>query len=72
MLAKFIQEVRTLWKLALPVSLAQIAMVGMTATDVLIAGRAGTVELAGMNLGANAWNMVIFFFLGIGLSLIHI
>ena len=66
MLAKFIQEVRTLWKLALPVSLAQIAMVGMTATDVLIAGRAGTVELAGMNLGANAWNMVIFFFLGIG------
>ena len=66
MLAKLIQEISALWKLALPVSLAQLAIVGMTATDVLIAGHAGTVELAGMNLGANAWNMVVFFFLGIG------
>lgn len=68
MLDKFFQEISALWRLALPVSLAQIALVGMTATDVLIAGRAGTVELAGMNLGVNAWNMVIFFFLGIGYS----
>ncbi len=68
MLANFIQEISALWKLALPVSLAQLALVGMTATDVLIAGHAGTVELAGMNLGVNAWNMVIFFFLGIGYS----
>jgi len=65
-LAKLLEEISALWKLALPVSLAQLAIVGMTATDVLIAGRAGTVELAGMSLGTNAWNMVIFFFLGIG------
>ena len=68
MLTKFINEIIALSKLALPVSLAQLAIVGMTATDVVIAGHAGTVELAGLNLGTNAWNMVIFFFLGIGFS----
>ena len=54
--------------MALPVSLAQLAMVGMTATDVLIAGTAGTIDLAGMNLGANSWNMIILFFMGIGFA----
>ena len=55
-------------KLALPVALAQLALVGMTATDVLIAGNASTVDLAGMNLGANTWNMIIMFFMGIGFA----
>jgi MATE family multidrug resistance protein len=64
----FITEIRALIRLALPVSLAQLALVGMSATDVLIAGQAGTVELAGMNLGVNAWNMVILFFMGIGFA----
>ncbi len=61
-------EIRALVKLALPVSLAQLAMVGMSATDVLIAGSVGTVDLAGMNLGANAWNMIVLFFMGIGFA----
>jgi MATE family multidrug resistance protein len=54
--------------LALPVSLAQLALVGMTATDVLIAGNASTIDLAGMNLGANSWNMIAVFFMGIGFA----
>ncbi len=64
----FTTEVSALVKLAAPVSLAQLALVGMSATDVLIAGRASTLDLAGMNLGANTWNMVILFFMGIGLA----
>lgn len=64
----FLSEIRSLIKLAAPVSLAQLSLVGMSATDVLIAGHAGTVELAGMNLGANTWNMVILFFMGIGFA----
>lgn len=64
----FIPEITALVKLAAPVSLAQLALVGMSATDVLIAGRASTLDLAGMNLGLNAWNMVILFFTGIGLA----
>ena len=64
----FIAEIKNLTKLAAPVSLAQLALVGMGATDVLIAGQAGTDELAGMNLGTNVWNMIILFFMGIGIA----
>ncbi|NND81667.1 MAG: MATE family efflux transporter [Gammaproteobacteria bacterium] len=67
-MAKFKSEISALVRLALPVSLAQLALVGMTATDVLVAGNAGTVDLAGMNLGANAWNMIVLFFMGIGFA----
>lgn len=61
-------EVAELLKLAAPVSLAQLSLVGMSATDVLIAGKAGTLELAGMNLGVNTWNMIILFFMGVGFA----
>lgn len=61
-------EIKSLVKLAAPVSLAQLSLVGMSATDVLIAGQAGTNDLAGLSVGANAWNMVILFFMGIGFA----
>ena len=61
-------ELKSLIKLAAPVSLAQLSLVGMSATDVLIAGRASTLDLAGMNLGVNTWNMIILFFMGIGFA----
>lgn len=61
-------ELKSLIKLATPVSLAQLSLVGMSATDVLIAGRASTLDLAGMNLGVNVWNMIILFFMGIGFA----
>lgn len=61
-------ELKSLIKLATPVSLAQLSLVGMSATDVLIAGRASTLDLAGMNLGVNIWNMIILFFMGIGFA----
>jgi len=66
--ATFRHEIVELIKLAAPVSLAQLSLVGMSATDVLIAGKAGTLELAGMNLGVNTWNMIILFFMGIGFA----
>lgn len=65
---KFSQEISALVRLALPVSLAQLSLVGMSATDVLIAGNASTVDLAGMNLGANTWNMIALFFMGVGFA----
>jgi MATE family multidrug resistance protein len=61
-------ELKSLVKLAVPVSLAQLSLVGMSATDVLIAGRASTLDLAGMSLGVNTWNMIILFFMGIGFA----
>ena len=62
------KEIKALVPLALPVSLSHLAMVGMGATDVLIAGQAGTIELAGMNLGSNIWNMISLFFMGISFA----
>ena len=53
MMSAFTHEIKALLKLAVPVSLAQLALIGMSATDVLVAGNASTVDLAGMNLGAN-------------------
>jgi len=67
-MSRLLPELRSLIRLALPVSLAQLALVGMSATDVLIAGNAGTVELAGMNLGSSTWNMIILFFMGVGFA----
>ena len=61
-------ELQSLIRLATPVSLAQLSMVGMSATDVLIAGRASTLDLAGVNLGVNTWHMIILFFMGIGFA----
>lgn len=65
---RYLSEISALTKLALPVALTQLAVMGMMATDVLIAGHAGTLELAGMNLGGNTWNMLIMFFMGIGFA----
>ena len=64
----FFTEVKSLVRLATPVSLALLCLVGMSATDVLIAGHAGTEQLAGMNLGSNTWNMLVMFFMGIGFA----
>ena len=67
-MSRLFTELRSLVVLAAPVSLTQLCLVGMSATDVAIAGQAGTLELAGMNLGANTWNMIIFFFMGVGFA----
>jgi len=67
-MSKFITEIKALTQLAVPVSLAQLAIMGMSATDVIIAGQAGTTELAGMNLGANVWNLVSLFFMGVSFA----
>lgn len=67
-MSRFSTEITALVKLALPVSLAQLALVGMSATDVLIAGNASTVDLAGMSLGTNTWNMIVLFFMGVGFA----
>lgn len=59
-------ELRAIIRLALPVALSQLAIIGMGTTDVVLAGRAGTEELAGLSVGNNVWNGIILFFFGIG------
>lgn len=52
----------------MPVTLSQLAIMGIWITDVVFAGRSGTDQLAGVTLGANVWNMVAYFFFAVGLS----
>ena len=66
-MSKLSAEIHSLSRLALPVALSQLAIMGMGITDVLLAGHAGTDELAGLSLGANIWCVTILFFFGIGL-----
>lgn len=62
------QEIKALWHLAMPVTLSQLALMGIWITDVVFAGRSGTDQLAGVTLGANVWNLVAYFFFAVGLS----
>ena len=64
----FKSESQMLLRLALPVTLSQVTLMGMGITDVIVAGRAGTDQLAGMTLGNSMWNLVSYFFFGIGLA----
>ena len=66
-MSKLSTEIKSLSRLALPVALSQLAIMGMGITDVLLAGHAGTDELAGLSLGNNIWSVTILFFFGIGL-----
>lgn len=63
---KLRHEIGELLRLAVPVALSQLAIIGMGTTDTVLAGHAGTMELAGLSLGNNIWTMVILFFFGIG------
>ena len=64
-MSKLFIEISSLTKLALPVALSQLAIIGMGTTDVLLVGRSSTDELAALSLGNNIWNIVILFFFGI-------
>lgn len=66
--SQYLQEFRTLTKLAAPVALSQIALIGIGVTDVIVAGRAGVTDLAGVTLGSNVWTMIIYFFFGISIA----
>jgi MATE family multidrug resistance protein len=65
-MSKLSVEISALLKLAVPVALSQLAIMGMGTTDTVLAGHAGTMELAGLSLGNNIWAMIILFFFGIG------
>ena len=55
-------------RLAAPVSLSQLALLGIGVTDVILAGRVGTTDLAGVTLGNSAYSAIIFFFTGIAIA----
>ncbi|MEZ0121071.1 MAG: MATE family efflux transporter [Candidatus Reddybacter sp.] len=52
-------------KLALPITVGQLAIVGMSVTDIIIAGRLSTDDLAAVTLGSTVFNLSIMLVIGI-------
>ncbi len=61
-------ETRSLLSLAWPILIGQLATIGMSVTDVAMAGHASAADLAGVSLGVSIWNMTILTLMGLLMS----
>lgn len=52
-------------RLALPITIGQLAIVGLSVTDIIIAGRVSTDDLAAVSLGSTVFNLSIMLIIGI-------
>lgn len=59
------REARSLWRLAWPILVGQLATVGMSVADVAMAGHASAQDLAGVSLGVSVWHIVIVSLMGL-------
>ncbi len=62
-------ELRSLWHLAWPILVGQLAYVGMAVVDVAMAGHASAQDLAGVSLGVSIWNMLMLTIMGIMMAI---
>ncbi len=62
------QSVLSLVRLALPVTIGQLAIVGMSITDIVISGKFSTDDLAGVSLASAVFNLSIMLTIGIVLA----
>ncbi|AXA91958.1 MATE family efflux transporter [Massilia sp. YMA4] len=53
------REAYSLWQLAWPVLVGQLATVGMAAADVAMTGHTSAAELAAVSLGASVWSIIL-------------
>ena len=66
--ASVLQEVRSLWHLAWPILIGQLATIGMSVTDVAMAGHASAQDLAGVSLGVSIYHIIIITIMGLVMS----
>ena len=59
------QEASSLWQLAWPILIGQLATVAMSVADVAMAGHASAQDLAGVSLGVSIWHIVIVTLMGL-------
>ncbi len=62
--SRFRREARHILRYALPLMVGSVAIMGMAMTDVLVAGRAGTHDLAAVSLAAAIWNLCLMLSMG--------
>ena len=58
-------EVRSLWQLAWPMLVAQLATVGMGVSDVAMTGHVSAGDLAAVSLGTSIWSIIIVTVMGL-------
>ena len=61
----FIDNARILFRLAGPLIMGQVAVVGMTVTDIYMAGQVNADTLAALQLGGSMWSMINLLVIGI-------
>lgn len=61
-------EAASLWALAWPMLVGQLAAVGMAVVDVAMSGHASAFDLAGVSLGASVWSIIIVTLMGVMMS----
>ena len=65
---RIVAEVRALWHLAWPILVGQLATIGMSVTDVTMAGHASAQDLAGVSLGTSIWNLAVLTIMGLAMA----
>ena len=66
--ATFMSNAKQLWSLAGPLIFGQVAVVGMTVTDIYMAGQISADELAAVQLGGSIWAVINLIVIGIMLG----
>ena len=61
----FVENAGDLLRLAGPLMLGQVAVVGMTVTDIYMAGQVSSETLAALQLGGSIWAMINLLVIGI-------
>ncbi len=64
-LRSFRRSSADLLRLAAPIAAGQIAVIGMTVTDIYMVGQVSTDALAAVQLGGSLWSIAVFIILGI-------
>ncbi|WLI90150.1 MATE family efflux transporter [Massilia sp. R2A-15] len=64
-----LQEISSLWKLAWPMLVGQIATVGMGVADVAMTGHVSADELAAVSLGASVWSIILVTVMGVMMAI---
>ncbi len=57
-------EARALWRLAWPILVGQLATVGLSVADLVMAGHVSAQDLAGVSLGVSIWSIFIVTLMG--------
>ncbi|MBT0569060.1 MATE family efflux transporter [Curvibacter sp. CHRR-16] len=63
-----LRELAALWKVAWPILLGQLAIMGMSTIEVAMAGHVSAPDLAVVSLGVSTWNVTIITIMGLMMS----